>query len=503
MKKILFLLGSADISGGTYVIFQHALYLKSRGYPVTIALVYMTMNDFVHLKNSDKCWHNAIKELNFIHIEQAKSEHYNLVIFTWWATLYSLNKISADNYLYFVQSIESRFYPQGDQFAKELVNRTYQLGLPVITEATWIKNYLSENYKNSCSLVKNGILKTTYTPAGEVYAAKPQVGLRILVEGPIEPFYKNIKRTIELCKTANVGEIWWLTSSNIQSYPGVDRTFSQVPVDQVPKIYRSCDVLVKLSYVEGMFGPPLEMFHCGGTAIVYDVTGYDEYIVDQYNAIVVKTDDHAAVIKSLQQLSQDKLLLNQLKSGALETANLWIDWQESSAKFETVIKQYLQKSLTPLQKKAINNNFNKFFKELISVSIHENKKILNSKMTAEPLHDNGYYQLIIPVNRLIEKIEIHLGKSYSYFALTKLNFYKKDLSTADRVIYNEPSLVQFTAEGMTGDRNNIFNCPSQDGSLIITINPEKLNFIHNQYQLQIEFRPAKLADVVCCEVNLA
>jgi hypothetical protein len=40
-----------------------------------------------------------------------------------------------------------------------------------------------------------------------------------------------------------------------------------------PLVYRSCDILGKLSYVEGMFGPPLEMFHCGWTAIVYNVTG--------------------------------------------------------------------------------------------------------------------------------------------------------------------------------------------------------------------------------------
>lgn len=40
-----------------------------------------------------------------------------------------------------------------------------------------------------------------------------------------------------------------------------------------------------------MFGPPLEMFHCGGTSIVYDVTGHDEYIVHDKNGLVAKTDD--------------------------------------------------------------------------------------------------------------------------------------------------------------------------------------------------------------------
>jgi hypothetical protein len=53
-------------------------------------------------------------------------------------------------------------------------------------------------------------------------------------------------------------------------------------------VYRSCDDILKLSLVESMFGPPLEMFHCGGTAIVYNVTGHDEYIVHGRNALVAE-----------------------------------------------------------------------------------------------------------------------------------------------------------------------------------------------------------------------
>jgi len=91
-------------------------------------------------------------------------------------------------------------------------------------------------------------------------------------------FFKNVEKTIELCLQSDADEIWLLTSTEISEYPGVDKCFSRVAIEKTPEIYRSCDVLVKLSYVEGMFGPPLEMFHCGGTAIVYDVTGHDEYI---------------------------------------------------------------------------------------------------------------------------------------------------------------------------------------------------------------------------------
>ena len=69
-----------------------------------------------------------------------------------------------------------------------------------------------------------------------------------------------------------------------------DRVFERVAVESTPVIYRSCDVLVKLSQVEGMYGPPLEMFHCGGTVVTYDVTGHEEYVEHGVNGLVV-TDE--------------------------------------------------------------------------------------------------------------------------------------------------------------------------------------------------------------------
>jgi glycosyltransferase involved in cell wall biosynthesis len=99
------------------------------------------------------------------------------------------------------------------------------------------------------------------------------------------------------------------------------------------EIFRSCDVLVKLTQVEGMYGPPLEMFHCGGTVITYDVTGSDEYVVNEFNGLVVRMDDVSAVTDALARLKLDPELVSKLKSGAESTAEKWLDWQLSSSRF--------------------------------------------------------------------------------------------------------------------------------------------------------------------------
>jgi hypothetical protein len=108
-----------------------------------------------------------------------------------------------------------------------------------------------------------------------------------------------------------------------------------------PEIYRSCDILVKLSTVEGMFGPPLEIFHCGGTAIVFDVTGHDEYIVDGQNACVVRRGDMDGVVTTLRRLLSDRTELARLQAGALQTADVWASWDESSSAFRDWVETSL------------------------------------------------------------------------------------------------------------------------------------------------------------------
>ena len=61
-------------------------------------------------------------------------------------TATELHKINADQYAYFVQSIESRFYPDVEKPLHALVDSTYELGLPVVTEATWIQEYLQQHH---------------------------------------------------------------------------------------------------------------------------------------------------------------------------------------------------------------------------------------------------------------------------------------------------------------------------------------------------------------------
>ncbi len=326
--KCIFTLGSPAIGGGTTVIFEHATRMLLENVDVYIVTDHK-------IDPQEYAWHSSAHKLKWVTYDEIADEEFDMAIVTWWRTVYEAYKIKAKHYVYFVQSIESRFYPEEEQGLKILAELTYFLGMQVITEATWIKEYL-EKYGINAYLVHNGIRKDLYSNIGDKY--EKCNGLRVLVEGPVDVPFKNVPKTIKLVQESMADEIWLLTSSKVDSYPGVDKVFSQIPPKDCAKIFRSCDVMVKLSYIEGMFGPPLEMFHCGGTTIVYDVTGHDEYIVNNKNGLVVKTDDDEKVIACINKLKDEKLL-KKLKKGALETAKNWVSWEESSHNFYKTVKE--------------------------------------------------------------------------------------------------------------------------------------------------------------------
>ena len=362
--KCIFTLGSPAIGGGTIVIFEHATRMKALGEDIYIVTE-------KKVEKEEYSWHPLAHTLKWVTYQDIENEEFDIAIATWWRTVYELYRIKSKKYIYFVQSIESKFYPDNEQGIKLLAEMTYMLNMKVITEATWIKKYL-EKYGVDSYLVHNGIRKDIFTLKGEIYDKCN--GLRVLIEGPVDVGFKNVPRTVELVRKSNADEIWLLTSSQIESYNGIDKVFSKVPPAECSKIYRSCDVIVKLSYVEGMFGPPLEMFHCGGTAIVYDVTGHDEYIIHNKNGLVVKTDDEDQVIKYINKL-KDKKFLNKLKKEAIKTANNWISWEESSNKFYDTVKK-LNKLDSPSQEVIKNRSkffFNVYVKyETKNISIRKN-----------------------------------------------------------------------------------------------------------------------------------
>jgi hypothetical protein len=198
--------------------------------------------------------------------------------------------------------------------------------------------------------VRNGLSREHF-PCVE--APAPRTGpLRVLVEGPWGIPFKGVAETFELLEEARARvelEVGWLSSSSGGQVPVVGgrpvRVHERIPINRVREVFQQYDVLLKLSRVEGMFGPPLEMFSQGGTALTYTVTGSDEYMVHGENSLLMPPHDRRQLPRYLEVLSASPAYLERLRTGALSTARAFPDWEASIGLLEGELRRLHREGL--------------------------------------------------------------------------------------------------------------------------------------------------------------
>ena len=221
-----------------------------------------------------------------------------------------------------------------------LAQLAFSIKVPVITEASWIRDFLIEqNPFRPVGYALNGIDKEIFTSAQRT--DPENAPLRIMIEGSLSAPNKGLGQCLEALKQMEQPHttVWISPSGFTPDETSVMLKGGPLSFHEMASEYRKSDVLLKLSRVEGMFGPPLEAFHCGATAVVTPVTGAEEYIRSGKNSIVVPWDDIVGTAKVLDRLALDRGELMHLKAGAIETANTWPDWDMATEVFEAEIRR--------------------------------------------------------------------------------------------------------------------------------------------------------------------
>lgn len=323
--SIAFIIPGQSISGGTMVICQHANRLIKKGY--NVILINNNLNDTFKLD-----WFPNLL-VDVIPINKM-AINIDIAIATHWSTAYVVKDFPARRKLYFVQSDETRFNPPGSEEA-ELARKTYYFDFEFVVIARWLQKWLKDNFDKSSCYVPNGIDSSIFYPDKPLTPKSDK--LRVLLEGPIDVPFKGMKEAFQVVDGMDC-EVWCVsTFGRPKSNWKCDRFFEKAPQEMMRKIYSSCDVLIKMSRVEGCPMPPLEMMACGGSVIINKVTGYDEYIVDGYNALVVEQGDVEAAREKLKLVIKDRDLLRRLIKGGLETVQNWT-WEYSNDQLEKIIK---------------------------------------------------------------------------------------------------------------------------------------------------------------------
>lgn len=321
--KLAFLLNDLQLSGGVGVAVRHARELAGRhGHDVTLVLA--------REQELEPWQFDGLAHLHVEGLAEARAQRFDIAISTWWETTFPLFELQAERYASFVQSLEDRFYPPGWP-ERSLAALTQGLPVAVVTEARWIADTFAQlRPETPCRFVRNGIDK-------QVFASPEQLGvrrgapLRIVVEGNPEVWFKGVREAVEA--VGHMREPRHLTV--VTSAPGAlesdvpDAVVGPLTQQEMARLYGESDVVLKLSRVEGMYGPPLEGFHMGATCVTTPVTGHEEYVEHGWNALVVDWDDPRGTARQLDLLARDRRLLHFLRCNALATARSWPSWEQA------------------------------------------------------------------------------------------------------------------------------------------------------------------------------
>jgi O-antigen biosynthesis protein len=320
--RVAFLVNDLQLSGGIGVVVAHARQLAAHhGFDVTLVLV--REQDVPHWE------YENLEHLHVTSLAEACAQRFDVAVATWWETTSSLYLVPAERYAYFAQSLEDRFY-RSDDPEGVFAGLTLDLPLAFITEARWIADALRELRPDAAvHLVRNGIDKDVF---GAIDRVVPNLKdpLRVLVEGRPDVWFKGVNEAIAATRLMTESHELTVVASHrhLLQAEGATRVVGPVTHRELASLYDTTDVVLKLSSVEGMYGPPLEAFHRGATCVTTEVTGHDEYVEHGLNALVCDWDDLRGTARQLDLLARDRMLLQRLRLNALETARSWPTWEQ-------------------------------------------------------------------------------------------------------------------------------------------------------------------------------
>jgi glycosyltransferase involved in cell wall biosynthesis len=344
--RIAYVLPGLGIGGGVNVVLEHAERLVARGHDVTVLT-----------NENDPCvtWRSArgvqLSSVQSVEdLVKAFDPPPDVLVATGWQTVYEIigRRLPARSYCYLVQSYEPDFYPQ-DSFESDLAESTYRLPLSTFTVAAWMERRLKESYGRTALYLRNGLNDIFHTKADPIERRGNR--FRVLLEGPLENEMKRLNDAFLAVEGVDA-EVWLVTSDGeLAPWQRPDRLFRSVALSHMPAIYASCHVIVKLSSVEGMFGPPLEMMSQGGVAITSDVRGHEEYMRDGENGYVVPIGDWKSARRRLRELASDPEAWNRMSKAAEETAAEFV-WDPTIDRLEQWMVQ-VRREADPLQYEQI------------------------------------------------------------------------------------------------------------------------------------------------------
>lgn len=307
--RVVYVTQDTGVGGGHRVIFEHINGLVDRGHDVSL----YTLDgppDWFALRAPVK------RFTDYDDLVDKLSEVDAIKVATWWGTAVPVWQASVSRGIpvYFVQDIETSYYPDSERARFEVLD-SYRPEFHYMTTSGWNQDRLHELGLSS-QMIPPGINLQTFHPQTEVQR-RPDM---ILALGRSNPL-KNLQLTLEawgalphprpeLCMFGIEPEL-----ANEEGM-----RYVEAPSDeQIAELLAQATVFVQTSTHEGFCLPVLESMATGGAVVCTDAHGNRDFCVDGENCLM-PMPDRASVSTAIKRLLDDDRLREQLGSAGIETA---------------------------------------------------------------------------------------------------------------------------------------------------------------------------------------
>ncbi len=224
---------------------------------------------------------------------------------------------------YLIQDYEPYFYPPGTDYY--LSERTYSFGFKTFTGGDWIAHQLKSKHNVTANVFQFGCDTTFYLPALAEEKANDKKRLLFYARPstPRRGFELAMLAFEQLLYKVNNVEIV-LAGCDFSSFklPENISSVGIVPMQDLPKLYRSCDAALIISFTNISL-LPLDLM-ASGCAVISNTGPQIEWLLNEKIAMLTEPDPYSLSCTLEKILTDDKLRAEKVKNAHAFASNK--DW---------------------------------------------------------------------------------------------------------------------------------------------------------------------------------
>jgi GT2 family glycosyltransferase len=334
--RVIYATWDTGVGGGHRDVFEHLNRLIDRGHEAELWTRRAGPPDWFELRAPVRSF-DSLDELSV-----ALEPLHAIKVATWWATGPPVWLASVRNGIpaYFVQDIETSYYPDRPDFAYRVVD-SYRHEFRYMTISEWNRERLAE-YGVRARLVPPGVNLDEFRERPEVERRDDE----LLVIGRDNPL-KNLPLTMaayELLGDDRPRMRMFGVEPEVGERYGIPYLDSR-PDDEVARLFNEATVFVQTSVHEGFCLPPLEAMAAGCAVVCTDAHGNRDFCRDGENCLIPEPTP-AAVAAAIRRLVDDQELRARLVAEGKRTAAAY-SWERRTDELEAALEAIAEGPTVP------------------------------------------------------------------------------------------------------------------------------------------------------------